>query len=456
VKIGKSTKPKNASFLPHPALFFLLVCGSVCVLIFSPRNAAQAGVSVIPTAKQYEIVGYYPGWSSGDFAIDNVNIDAAKLTVINYAFLDICWNGKRGNPVDGGEMPCKDADGTVINPQNGSIVFAHEGVDAINLRKLAALKAANPGLRVLASVGGWVWSNTFSNVAESASTRENFVKSAVALIREYRLDGIDVDWEFPASIGLPCTGANICQRATDKPNFVSLVAALRQAFDAASVAEGRRLLITIAVGSNTSYVNGPGGNSPWITQLARNVDWINIMAYDFHGRESGRSGLVAPLYRDLTSVLHGMRTSCSDAAVSLYLQAGVPADKLVLGQPFYGYTWTDCSAGLLGDGLYQPCTGAGRSFDFFQLLDEGYLIKGADGKYTQGANGFVRYWNNAAQVPYLYNASTKVFFSYEDEASIRKKSDYIKSKGLRGAMFWELGADRYRVLSPLVFEELGG
>ena len=52
--------------------------------------------------------------------------------------------------------------------------------------------------------------------------------------------------------------------------------------------------------------------------------------------------------------------------------------------------------------------------------------------------GFVRYWDDQAKVPYLFNNATKVFINYEDTQSLLIKTDYVKSKGLAGVMFWEL------------------
>ncbi|MES2347561.1 MAG: chitinase, partial [Pseudomonadota bacterium] len=41
-----------------------------------------------------EVVGYYPGWKSADFPVTAANVDAGKLTMALYAFVDVCWNGK--------------------------------------------------------------------------------------------------------------------------------------------------------------------------------------------------------------------------------------------------------------------------------------------------------------------------------------------------------------------------
>ena len=117
-------------------------------------------------------------------------IDAAKLTHINYAFANV----KDGRLVEG---------------------FAR---DAENLRVLTGLRARNPELRVLVSVGGWTWSKGFSDAALTAESRRRFCESAVAYVKRHDLDGLDVDWEYP---GLP--GDNNPYRPEDRANFTALM-----------------------------------------------------------------------------------------------------------------------------------------------------------------------------------------------------------------------------------------
>jgi len=421
-----------------------------------------------PPTTTYEIVGYYPGWAAANpnpFVVSTGNIDAKKHTVVNYAFLDICWNGKHGNPspdADGTTFPCKDGNGTTINPGNGSIVLGDPSLDstnggsgANNLGKLLTLKSVNPNLKLVASVGGWTWSNQFSNMAASSTTRSNFVNSAVSFLRKYKFDGIDIDWEYPTSIGVPCASGQTCQRNADKQNFVQLMKELRAALNTAGSADGKHYLTTIAAGADQSYVEDPSGSTAWIASLAGNLDWINLMTYDFHGPWETKDGIVAPLYPDAKDAAG----FSSDGTVKMFLAAGVSAKKLVLGIPFYGYGWAGCAAGPNGDGLYQNCTGPATgsqdsTFDFAFLTDQGYLTKDSSGKYTVGGKGFVRRWDSASRVPYLYNKSSKVFITYDDEASVHEKTNYIKGKALRGGMYWEMNADRHKVLGTVLSNDL--
>jgi len=321
------------------------------------------------------------------------------------------------------------------------------------------LKGSRGSLKLMASVGGWNWSNQFSNMAASAATRSNFVNSAVAFVRSYRFDGIDLDWEFPTAIGLPCVDGAVCQRPEDKQNYVLLVDALRWAFDLAGRKDRKHYALTIAAGAGKNHVLDPSGSSAWLVALAKSVDWINIMSYDYHGPWDATSGLLAPLFVDPAD---GSATAASfnaDASVKLFLDQGIAPSQLVLGMPFYGYGWAGCAPGPNADGLYQPCSGAavgskGANFDHAFLVDAGYLTKDAAGAYSVGANGFIRHWNAASKVPYLYNADSKVFISYEDEASVHEKAAYLQAKGLRGAMFWELNADRHQVLGRALAKDL--
>ena len=410
-----------------------------------PLAALAAAAAPAPAP---EVVAYYPGWKSADFPVTETNIRAGNVSLIQYAFADICWDGEHGNPAPdgGGVSACLDAQGQPSRPANGSIVLPAPRADAENLRKLIALKRQHPRLRVLLSVGGWIWSNRFSDVAATPAPRQAFIASALELVRRHGLDGVDIDWEHPATGGIPCIEGKVCHRSDDKENYVRLAAELRSAFEhAGKQAAGRHYLITIAAGAHASLTDDSDAAPGWMARLAAQLDWINLMTYDYRGVWDAENGQLAPLYADQHDPQGGKHLH-ADATVTRFLRAGVPADKLVLGVPFYGYGWKQCAAGPRGDGLYQACQGAASgndgspTFTYRHLVEQGYLVDG------QGARGFQRYWNSASQVPYLYNRDSGVFISYEDAQSVAGKVRYIRDKGLRGGMFWELSGDAQHVL----------
>lgn len=424
------------------------------LLFFVRRALWAAAVASLFAASSHahEIVGYYPGWKSDAFPV--VGVNAKQLSMVLYAFLDTCRAGRHGNPnpAAGVVAPCAAPD--------GALVLGEPERDAANLAALVDLKRDNPRLRVLVSVGGWNWSNQFSNIAASSKERAVFAASAVALLRRFRLDGIDIDWEYPTGAGVPCTKGATCERPEDKRNYVLLAQALRSAFDAAGAADGKHYLITIAAGATEAFIRDPQKSTTWLVDLAARLDWINLMAYDYHMPWDPRNGSLAALHGDAADP-DKSKGYDDDTAVRRYLDAGVPADKLVLGAPFYGYGWKGCAPGPNGDGLYQHCRGAsdggeggGAAYPFAWLIKEGYLKAGADGVFDQAGRGYARRWNAASHVPSLYDATSGAVISYEDEASLRDKARYVREKQLRGAMFWELSGDSEHRLGKVLAGEL--
>ncbi|MGG4480360.1 glycosyl hydrolase family 18 protein [Paenibacillus illinoisensis] len=411
-------------------------------------------------ADAYKIVGYYPAWAAYGRNYNVTDIDPTKVTHINYAFADICWNGIHGNPDPSGPNPvtwsCQNEKSQTINVPNGTIVLGDPWIDtgkqfagdtwdqpyAGNINQLNKLKQVNPNLKTIISVGGWTWSNRFSDVAATSATREVFANSAVDFLRKYNFDGVDLDWEYPVSGGLDGNS----KRPEDKQNYTLLLSKIREKLDAAEAVDGKEYLLTIASGASPTYA----ANTE-LANIASIVDWINIMTYDFNGAWQKISAHNAPLNADPAAASAGVPDSNTfnvAAGAQGHLNAGVPAAKLVLGVPFYGRGWDGCAQA--NNGQYQTCSGGSSigtweagSFDFYDL-EANYINK----------NGYTRYWNDTAKVPFLYNASNKRFISYDDAESIGHKTAYIKSKGLGGAMFWELSGDRNKTLQNKLKSDL--
>ena len=121
-------------------------------------------------------------------------------------------------------------------------------------------------------------------------------------------------------------------------------------------------------------------------------------------------------------------------AVQAILAKGVPRAKLAGGVPFYGKGWNGVSA----PDVWGPATGTGRAGDY-RTIAATFL----------NATGYVRYWDDVAKVPWLYNATAQHWISYEDAQSMQLKGQYIAEQKLGGAMFWELSNDDGPLLDAL-------
>ena len=116
-----------------------------------------------------------------------------RLDIINYAFAFFC-PGPTAVPTYWVPMFC--ADQTQTPPFT---VVTTDPTDVQNFKYMTtSMKALNPDLRIVISVGGWNFPSAyFSEMASSNVSRAAFVASAKSFIDTHDLDGIDLDWEYP-------------------------------------------------------------------------------------------------------------------------------------------------------------------------------------------------------------------------------------------------------------------
>lgn len=286
---------------------------------------------------------------------------------------------------------------------------------------LERIRRVHPGVKILLSVGGW-GADGFSQAALTARGRESMAESAAALVTEYGLDGIDIDWEYPG-MALAGIGAN----AKDRENFTLLLQAVREGLDAA----GSGYLLTIAAGGDSYFTRQTN-----MEEAAGFLDYVQLMTYDLQGGFQKVTGHHAALYPGACSLFD----ACADKAVKAFLEAGVPAEKLVIGVPFYSRKWEGVKGGVPGLGQEAETVG-GYGPDYGSLAAD-YINK----------NGFTRYWDREALSPYLFDGST--FISYEDEESMAHKVRYAGEKGLGGIMYWEYRCDGTGTLTGFLRREL--
>ncbi|MBW8348025.1 fibronectin type III domain-containing protein, partial [Bacillus sp. IITD106] len=293
------------------------------------------------------IVGYLAGWSTyGSFNIMR-DLDASRLTHLNYAFAVISNDLK--------------------------VVMSDPIQDPINFEDLASLKEKYPHLQTLISIGGWGGSANFSEAAADEESRAIFAESAVDFIIKNGFDGVDLDWEYPVTGGGPGTYPN----PADKDNFPLLLKKVREKLDEQGEKDGKHYLLTIAGGATASFANNAS-----LGLTHQYLDYVQIMTYDIHGTWESVADFTAPLFDD------NGKTYSVDKGVQAYLDAGVPAKKLVMGVPFYGYSYNVTSAE--NNGLRQPVNGSG-SITYNSIVNRDLLN-----------NGYERFWDEGSKVPYLF------------------------------------------------------
>ncbi len=352
--------------IPCPAFSVKVPFALLSAVLLTITAAAQEATT------PHRLLGYYPNWSKYNTpAYSAAQIPYAKLTHIAHAFVLVAYK----------------ADGTLQIP-SGMIEPA------------LISKAHAAGVKVLVSIGGGdgIQGPRFNKMAASETTRQNFVKNVHAFLVKHGYDGVDIDWEVP--------------NAADTANCTTLMQELRNGLPSP-------WLISMAVTADPRNY-GAGLDIP---ALAPIVDFLNVMTYDFYGTWSGATGLVSPLLQDPNDPAQAGSVKTS---MDLYLnQYGVPAAKLNIGTPFYGYewdgvdtNWTNCSS----------CASASWNY--------GTYIK-----QRINQQGWTTNFDIAARAPYLTNTTTPGFITYDGVASTAKKVGYVKSRGFGGVFMWELSAD---------------
>ncbi len=398
----------------------------------------------VVSASSLMSVGYFNG--GGDVTAgpggDINKLDVRQITHLNYSF-GLVYNNEKDETNDA----LKDAS------KLHQIWLSQKVQD--DLLKIPQLRKQNPNLKVLLSVGGW-GARGFSGAAATKETRAVFIQSAQEIMAKYDLDGIDLDWEYPVNgaWGL------VESQPADRANFTALLTELRAAL-------GHKKLLTIAVGANAESPKS------WVDvkAIAPSLDYINLMTYDMaYGTQYFNSNLY-----DSTQwpTVAAADKYSADFVVNNYLAAGLKASQMNLGIGFYGRVpkravepgidWSkpDAQKNPVTQPYFEPA-----QIELFKSLGVD-LSKDTYVKYNDivaklindPQKRFSQHWDDEAKVPWLsvQSADGKALFalSYENPRSVAIKADYIKSKGLGGAMFWEYGADEQNQLAKQLADSLG-
>ncbi|MFD8533541.1 chitinase C-terminal domain-containing protein [Streptosporangium canum] len=465
----------------------------------------EAGREKMGAGHPRRIIGYFTGWRTGKNGQPSYlakDIPWGKITHINYAFAHVGQDNRISVGADG--------------PDNAATGMEWPGIDTLDpalpykghFNLLNKYKKANPDAKTLISVGGWAETGGYfdasgarkpsggfytmtTNADGSANTAgiNAFADSSVEFVRKYGFNGVDLDYEYPTSMkdaGHPLDWqvAN-ARRASLMKNYAVLMKTMRDKLNAASVADGRYYMLTIAAPSSGYLLRGME-----TFQVTQYLDYVNIMSYDLHGAWNEFVGPNAALYDDgkdaelakwnvyNTEAYGGLGYLNTDWAYH-YFRGAMQAGRINIGVPYYTRGWRNVTGGVNGlwgtakstsgcpTGL-TSCGDGARGIDNLWHDEENNtevsgggnplwhaknLADGRVGSYGPAygldpadpedrlTGTYTRNYDSTLVAPWLWNSTKKVFLSTEDDQSIGVKTGYVKDRGIGGLMIWELAGD---------------
>ncbi|XP_056636318.1 probable chitinase 10 [Diorhabda sublineata] len=349
----------------------------------------------------HKVICYFTNWAwyrQGDGKYLPSDINPELCTHINYGF-------------------------AVLDPDSLSIKPHDSWTDIDNGFYKKVTEYKSKGVKVLIAIGGWNDSlgDKYSRMVNNPEARAKFVTSVIDFIEKYDFDGLDLDWEYPKCWQVDCNKGP----DTDKQAFASLVTELSSAF------KPKGLLLSSAVSPSKAVIDA-GYDVP---TLSKYLDWISIMTYDFHGHWDKRTGHVAPLYYHPGTTYDYFN---SNYTINYWISNGAPPEKLIMGIPLYGQSFTlaDSSNNGLYEKTYGPgetgeFTGAGGFLSFYEICEK---VRKYGWNVTRDPKGRIG--------PYATHGTQWV--SYDDISEVKRKAKLIKQLGLGGGMVWALDLDDFR------------
>ncbi|MDB4485894.1 glycosyl hydrolase family 18 protein, partial [Synechococcus sp. AH-707-B22] len=418
-----------------------------------PTVATSVDVQVPNGGSDKRIVTYFEEWGVYERDINLSDVNGQAMTHLNYSFFDVKADGsvelfdayaaqeKRFDAADQVSRTFTTAEYQAVDPvliaaYNSDRYTITETADSVtvtsvpvgwndagpqdagNFEQLSRFKELNPNVELGFALGGWTLSDEFSTAFATQAGRDQFTSDVVDIFKTYEFFSVvDFDWEYPGGGG----DAGNASSANDGANFALVLEQLRSELDALELQTGGNYEVSIATaGGSEKLANlNLSGIDPY-------VDFYNVMTYDFHGGWENQTGHQAAMTGDANN--YDVTSS-----VSVFEEAGVALNKVVLGAPAYTRAWGGVEDGGTS-GYQQSGTGAAAQGSFEAGV---YDYKDIVSDVITGQTNL--YWDDNSKAAFAYNGDE--WSSIETTATIAGKAAYVQEKNIGGMMFWALSND---------------
>lgn len=419
------------------------------------ETAYKPDQSIKPSEQEQlsrKLVGYFPEWAykseaQGNFMVTDLQWDYLTHIQYSFAMIDPATHkialGDKVAAIEeefvGRTMTYKGKE-VKLDP-----TLPYKG----HFNLLQVMKKQYPDTKLLISVGGWAGSTGFYTMLDTDAGIETFADSCVDFVRTYGFDGVDIDFEYPSSTA---TSGNPDDSHLSEPRrkelnarYNKMMEVLREKLDEASREDGEYYYLTAAVTASPWVLGGMSSHD-----FVEYLDFVSVMSYDYHGGWNEYVENLANIYpdpADRETANQIMPNLCMDWAYRYY-RGALPAEKILMGIPYYTRGWENVSGGTNGlhGGSRTPATGEYNIWGDDLNGDEILEPAGANPIWhvknlLEEDPHFNRYWDDVGKVPYVWQDEKRVFLSYEDEQSINERVKYIDDKNLGGALIWVMNGD---------------
>lgn len=430
---------------------------------------------------QKNVVGYYGNWQVYG-PLKPAEIPWDMLTHLNHGFLTVSDGTPSDETFDWAPAPKY----SLAFTDSWSDIWMDAGAGDGGIFKVYELMhRIYPNVNIMLSVGGWTRGQMFSEMALTPETRKIFIDSCIDMLERMPwLAGIDLDWEYPGVYRDPVTdglddpvdfgsGVGGHDIAVDKDNFTALLKELRESMDEAGFEDK---LLTICESANYEQT----AQNQDLDEVAKYVDFINVMTYDMTGAYNDTTGHHAAVYENpytpfsvdqaIKGYLNHFEPHQLNVGVATYSRGWANVEPDENGElrgrpagnrnpaPDTGHPDADPGSryyrgdGDAGFGIYEVSEGWSegkhKATDLPEVIGQWYgLYPGACFRLAtikemlKDTERYTYYYDEQAEAPYLYDKQDKVYLSFEDERSAQAKVDYVWEHELGGLIFWETATD---------------